>query len=89
MWPLWRGSAISRPAFPFEIKGFHADEYINYRVVRLLRKLHVDTKSRRRSNDNALVESKNASVVRRHLGHAHSRHAALVNGFLRDVWRRI
>ena len=80
-------------AFPFEIKGFHADngsEYINYRVVRLLRKLHVEefTKSRpRRSNDNALVESKNASVVRRHLGHAHiaRRHAALVNGFLRDV----
>ena len=80
-------------AFPFEIKGFHADngsEYINYRVARLLRKLHVEefTKSRpRRSNDNALVESKNASVVRRHLGHAHiaRRHAALVNGFLRDV----
>ena len=80
-------------AFPFEIKGFHADngsEYINYRVVRLLRKLHVEefTKSHpRRSNDNALVESKNASVVRRHLGHAHiaRRHAALVNGFLRDV----
>ena len=71
----------------------HADngsEYINYRVARLLRKLHVEefTKSRpRRSNDNALVESKNASVVRRHLGHAHiaRRHAALVNGFLRDV----
>ena len=80
-------------AFPFEIKGFHADngsEYINYRVARLLRKLHVEefTKSRpHRSNDNALVESKNASVVRRHLGHAHiaRRHAALVNGFLRDV----
>ena len=80
-------------AFPFEVKGFHSDngsEYINYRVARLLRKLHVEefTKSRpRRSNDNALVESKNASVVRRHLGHAHiaRRHAALVNGFLRDV----
>ena len=80
-------------AFPFEVQGFHADngsEYINYRVARLLRKLHVEefTKSRpRRSNDNALVESKNASVVRRHLGHAHiaRRHAALVNVFLRDV----
>ena len=38
-------------AFPFEVKGFHADngsEYINYRVARLLRKLHVEefTKSR-------------------------------------------
>ena len=68
----------------------NGSEYINYRVARLLRKLHVEefTKSRpRRSNDNALVESKNASVVRRHLGHAHiaRRHAALVNGFLRDV----
>ena len=80
-------------AFPFEVKGFHADngsEYINHRVARLLRKLHVEefTKSRpRRSNDNALVESKNASVVRRHLGHTHiaRRHAPLVNAFLRDV----
>ena len=80
-------------SFPFEVKGFHADngsEYVNHQVARLLRKLHVEefTKSRpRRSNDNALVESKNASVVRRHLGHAHiaRRHAALVNAFLRDV----
>ena len=40
-------------AFPFEVKGFHSDngsEYINYRVARLLRKLHVEefTKSRPR-----------------------------------------
>ena len=80
-------------SFPFEVKGFHADngsEYVNHRVARLLRKLQVEefTKSPpRRSNDNALVESKNASVVRRHLGHAHiaRRHAPLVNAFLRDV----
>ena len=80
-------------AFPFDVKGFHADngsEYVNHRVARLLRKLHVEefTKSRpRRSNDNALVESKNASVVRRHLGHAHipRHHAALVSAFLREV----
>ena len=34
-----------------------------------------------------MVESKNASVVRRYLGHDHipRHHAALVNGFLRDV----
>ena len=71
-------------SFPFEVKGFHADngsEYVNHRVAPLLRKLQVEefTKSRpRRSNDNALVEGKNASVVRRHLGHAHiaRRHAA-------------
>ena len=80
-------------AFPFIIRGFHADngsEYINHRVAALLRKLHVEefTKSRpRRSNDNALVESKNASVVRRYLGYDHipRHHAALVNDFLRDV----
>ena len=80
-------------SFPFEVKGFHADngsEYVNHRVARLLRQAagREFTKSRpRRSNDNALVESKNASVVRRHLGHAHiaRRHAPLVNAFLRDV----
>ncbi len=80
-------------AFPFVVQGFHADngsEYINHKVAALLRKLHIEefTKSRpKRCNDNALVESKNASVVRRYLGHDHipRHHAALVNGFLRDV----
>lgn len=80
-------------AFPFIVCGFHADngsEYINHRVAALLRKLQVleFTKSRsRRHNDNALVESKNASVVRRYLGYDHipRHHAALVNDFLRDV----
>ena len=79
-------------AFPFQVTGFHADngsEYINHRVARLLSKLHVRefTKSRpRRSHDNALVETKNGSVVRKWLGHAHiPRHLApLVNAFLRD-----
>ncbi len=76
-------------AFPFPIRGFHADngsEYINHRVATLLDKLHVQefTKSRaRRTTDNALVESKNASVVRKHLGYAHipSRFATRVNAF--------
>ncbi len=80
-------------AFPFRIMGFHTDngsEYINHRTARLLDKLHVEefTKSRpRRSNDNALVESKNGTVVRRHLGHAHipRRHAARVNDFTHHV----
>ena len=43
-------------------------------MAELLNKLHVDefTKSRaRRSNDNALVEGKNGSVVRKWLGHGH------------------
>ena len=74
--------------FPFAIKGFHADngsEYVNRRVADLLDKLRAEfTRSRpRRSNDNALVESKNGSVVRRHLGHAHipARFAPLVHQF--------
>ena len=79
-------------AFPFRIEGFHADngsEYVNHTVAELLNKLHVGqfTKSRaRRSNDNALVESKNASVVRKWLGHAHipARFAPAVNAFNRD-----
>ena len=78
--------------FPFVIKGFHADngsEYVNRRVAALLEKLRAEfTRSRpRRSNDNALVEGKNASVVRRHLGHAHipSRLAPLVHRFASAV----
>jgi transposase InsO family protein len=63
-------------ALPFVILGFHSDngsEYINGRVAKLLQKLMVEqTKSRaRRSNDNALVESKNGSVIRKHFGYSH------------------
>jgi len=62
--------------FPFVILGFHADngsEYINHRVAALLNKLTIEfTKSRpRHSNDNALAESKNASVIRKQLGYEH------------------
>ena len=79
--------------FPFVVNGFHTDngsEYVNRQVARLLRKLHVGefTKSRpRRSNDNALVEGKNGSVVRRHLGHGHipRRFAGAVNAFTQNV----
>ena len=77
--------------FPFTILGFHADngsEYINHTVARLLDKLRVEfTKSRPRiSNDNALAETKNAAIVRKHLGYAHipQRHAAQVNAFCRQ-----
>ena len=80
-------------AFPFVIHGFHADngaEYINYRVARLLEKLRVTefTKSRtRQTTDNALVESKNAAVVRKHLGYSHipAARAASVNDFTQNV----
>lgn len=74
--------------FPFVIRGFHSDngsEYINHTVAKLLESLRVEqTKSRaRRSNDNALVESKNGTVVRKQLGYAHipARHADRVNAF--------
>jgi transposase InsO family protein len=74
--------------FPFVLHGFHADngsEYINQHVVLLLNKLMIElTKSRaRHSNDNALVESKNASIVRKHLGYSHigQQWAPLVNTF--------
>ena len=77
--------------FPFLLRGFHSDngsEYINHRIAALLEKLRIEfTKSRaRRTNDNALVESKNGSVVRKHLGYSHipSRHAAIVSAFLLD-----
>ena len=77
--------------FPFVILGFHSDngsEYINYQVAKLLEKLRVEfTKSRpRHSNDNALAESKNAAVVRKHLGYAHIPQycARLVNAFCAD-----
>ena len=79
-------------AFPFAVEGFHADngsEYINHQVAALLEKLHIGTftKSRaRHSNDNALAESKNASVIRKWLGYSHipARFATPVNAFNRD-----
>ena len=77
--------------FPFEILGFHSDngsEYINKTVATLLEKMRVEqTKSRsRHSNDNALAESKNGSVVRKAFGYSHipQRFAAHINVFCRD-----
>jgi len=75
-------------AFPFTLLGFHSDngsEYINKQVAGLLEKLRIEfTKSRsRHSNDNALAESKNASVVRKTFGYSHipQRWAPLINDF--------
>jgi transposase InsO family protein/predicted DNA-binding transcriptional regulator AlpA len=77
--------------FPFEIRGFHSDngsEYINRSVAQLLNKLLIEqTKSRpRRSNDNGLVETKNGSVIRKHMGYGHiaSVHAEAISGFYRE-----
>ena len=62
--------------YPFAIHAFHSDngsEYVNKRVVKLLNKLLVEfTKSRaRHTNDQALVEGKNGSIIRKHMGHWH------------------
>ena len=77
--------------FPFVILGFHSDngsEYLNKRVAEMLQKLLIEqTKSRsRRTNDNALVEGKNAAVVRKHFGYMHipKKYARLMNEFNRD-----
>jgi len=74
--------------FPMQLLGFHADngsEYINRQVAKLLEKLRIElTKSRsRHCNDNALAESKNASVVRKILGYCHipQKFAPQVNRF--------
>lgn len=75
-------------AFPFQVINFHSDNgsgYINKIVAKLLNKLLVrQTKSRaRRCNDNALVEGKNGSVIRKHMGRnfISQKHAPLVNDF--------
>lgn len=77
-------------SFPFAILGFHSDngsEYINQRVANLLQKLFIEfTKSRsRHSNDNALAESTNASVVRKIFGYTHipQKWASEINRFNR------
>ncbi len=74
--------------FPFLIRGFHSDngsEFINKTVAALLNKLLIEqTKSRpRRSNDNGLVETKNAAIVRKHIGWGHigPEHAGRLNEF--------
>jgi len=77
--------------FPFTVLSFHSDngsEYINKCVAELLEKLRIEfTKSRsRHSNDNALAESKNGSVVRKQFGYSHipQRWAPLINDFNRQ-----
>ena len=75
---------------PFRILGFHSDngsEFINKVIAALLEKNTIrQTKSRpRKSNDNALAESKNGSIIRKQFGYLHipaSKHnASLLNNF--------
>jgi len=77
--------------FPFVILGFHSDngsEFINGVVASLLNKLLIEqTKSRSgRTNDNALVEGKNGSIIRKHMGYWHieQKYAPLINEFYRQ-----
>lgn len=77
--------------FPFRILGFHTDngtEFINRMVARLLEKLRIEqTKSRpRQSGDNGLVETKNGSIIRKHIGYGYidARHADQINSFYRE-----
>jgi transposase InsO family protein len=68
------GAILSQ--FPFRIRGFHSDngsEFINDSVSALHKRLLIEqTKSRpRKSNDNALVESKNGAVIRKHMGYGY------------------
>jgi len=74
--------------FPFAIKGFRSDngsEFINQTVARLLGKLLIEQTKRRarQSGDNELVETKNAAIVRKHMGFGHIApvHADRVNQF--------
>jgi hypothetical protein len=77
--------------FPYAVIEFHADngsEYINKIVAGLLNKLIIKlTKSRpRKSNDNALVETKNGSIIRKHMGYLHIQKgkSQLVNEFYQN-----
>lgn len=77
--------------FPFSLINFHSDngsEYINHVVAKLLQKLLIrQTKSRpRHSNDNGLVETKNGSIIRKHMGYHYvpRQYAPRINQFYRE-----
>jgi len=79
--------------FPFVIKNFHSDngsEYINKIVAKLLNELLIEqTKSRpRHCNDNALAETKNGGVIRKHMGYRYidQKHAKKINVFYREYF---
>lgn len=74
--------------FPFKIHEFHSDngsEYLNSIVAKLLTDLLIEqSKSRaRKTNDNALVEGKNGSIVRKFYGRnfIDQKFAPLINEF--------
>ena len=73
---------------PFRILGLHSDngsEFLIATVAKLLGTLLIEQIKRRprESNDNALVETKNGVVIRKHIGHSHIRahHAERIQHF--------
>lgn len=84
---------IALGLFPFIIVNFHSDnggEFINRVIAKMLNRLLIEqTKSRsNRTNDNALVEGKNGSVIRKHMGHWHieQKHAPTINRFYQEYF---
>jgi hypothetical protein len=80
-------------AFPFVILNFHSDnggEYVNHTVAAILERIRIkQTKSRsRKSTDNALVEGKNGSVIRKHMGRnfIEKQHAEAIDTFYTDYF---
>lgn len=80
-------------AFPFVILNFHSDngsEYVNQTVALILERLRIEqTKGRsRKSTDNALVEGKNGSVIRKHMGRnfINKRHYEVINSFYHNYF---
>jgi len=69
---------------------YYGSEYVNGVVVDLLNKLLIEfTKSRaRRTNDQALVEGKNGSIIRKQMGHWHipQQEAAKIQAFYKETF---
>lgn len=79
--------------YPFIIFNFHSDrggETINYLIADMLQRLLIkQTKNRAyRSNDNALAETKNGSVVRKNMGweHIHKNMVDEVNSYYKNYF---
>ena len=79
--------------YPFTVFNFHSDrggENINYQVANFLQRLIIkQTKSRsNHCNDNALVETKNGSVIRKNMGwmHVSQNLADMINNYYRDFF---
>ena len=76
--------------FPFRIRGVRTDngtEYVNHIVGTGCSNTALIVTRSRLSNDNGLVESKNAAVVRKWFGHAHIQQSCTerINQFTEDL----